>query len=90
MSIIVMLIIGGLVGWAAARMMGRDTGLLASIVIGIIGSFIGGFLSTLFTGSDQSALAFSWVGLFWSLIGAVILVAILNALTSRARHHHSM
>jgi uncharacterized membrane protein YeaQ/YmgE (transglycosylase-associated protein family) len=90
MSIIVMLIIGGLVGWAAARMMGRDSGLLASIAIGIIGSFIGGFISTLFTGSDQSVLAFSWVGLFWSLIGSIILVAILNALTSRARHHPSM
>lgn len=90
MSIIVMLVIGGLVGWAAARMMGRDSGFLASIAIGIIGSFIGGFISTLFTGSDQSVLAFSWVGLFWSLIGSIILVAILNALTSRSRRHHSV
>lgn len=88
MSIIVMLIIGGIVGWIAARLMGRDSGILASIVIGIIGSFIGGFISTLFTGSNQSYLAFSWVGFFWSLIGAIILVAVLNAVTSRSRHHH--
>lgn len=86
MSIIVWLVLGGIVGWLAARLMGREEGVFASIIIGIIGSFIGGFISRLFTGSDQSFLAFSWVGLFWSLIGAIILVAILNALSGR-RHH---
>jgi len=36
----------------------------------------------LFTGGDHAVLAFSWSGLFWSLIGAIILVAILNAFRS--------
>jgi uncharacterized membrane protein YeaQ/YmgE (transglycosylase-associated protein family) len=90
MSIIVFLIVGGLVGWAASRLLGRDEGLLASILIGIIGSFIGSFISMLFVGSDQSYLAFSWTGIFWSLIGAVILVAIMNAVTSRQHHHHGV
>lgn len=91
MSIIYMLIIGGVIGWIAARVMGRDTGILMSVVIGIVGSFIGGFLSALFTGSNQSVLAFSWSGVFWSLIGSIILVAIAGSVSSRARrHHHSM
>ena len=91
MSIIYMLIIGGVIGWIAARIMGRDSGILASVVIGIIGSFIGGFLSALFTGGNQSYLAFSWVGVFWSLIGSIILVAVVNSISSRSRrHHHSM
>ncbi len=87
MGIIVMLILGGLVGWAAASLMGRDTGILMSIIIGIIGAFIGGWISQLFTGADQSFLAFSWVGLFWAFIGSVVLVAIMNMVQ---RPHHSV
>ena len=86
MSIIVAIILGGIVGWIASRMMGREEGLFSSIIIGVIGSFIGSILSSLFTGSDRAFLAFSWMGLFWSLIGAIILVAIINAI-SRPRHH---
>ena len=85
MSIIVAIILGGLVGYIASRLMGRQEGILMSIIIGIVGSFIGGFVSNLITGSDKSFLAFSWMGLFWSLIGSVILVAILNALSHPKR-----
>ncbi len=86
MSIIVAIILGGLVGYIASRLMGRQEGILMSIIIGIIGSFIGGFASSLITGSDKSFLAFSWMGLFWSLVGSVILVAILNAISHSKRH----
>jgi len=83
MSIIVFLVLGALVGWAAAELMGRHEGLLASIVIGIVGSFIGSWISELFTGSDRSYLTLSWVGIFWSFIGAVVLVGILNMFSHR-------
>lgn len=85
MSIIVMIILGGIIGWLAAALMGRREGAIASIIIGIIGSFLGGFISRLFTGSDNAYLAFSWAGLFWSFIGAIILVAILNAVRKPRR-----
>jgi len=90
MSIIAMLILGGLVGWIAAAIMGRDEGVFASIAIGIVGSIIGGFVSMLFTGGDNAVLAFTWSGLFWSLVGAVILVAIMNAMQGSRRHHAGM
>jgi uncharacterized membrane protein YeaQ/YmgE (transglycosylase-associated protein family) len=86
MSILVAIILGGIVGWIAGKVMGRDEGVFASIVIGVIGAFIGGLISNLLTGSDRSALSFSWAGLFWSLIGAIILVGILNAFS---KSHHS-
>jgi uncharacterized membrane protein YeaQ/YmgE (transglycosylase-associated protein family) len=85
MSIIVAIILGALVGWIAARLLGRDEGVIASIIIGVVGSFIGSLISSGLTGSDRAFLAFSWMGLFWSLIGAVILVAVLN-MFSRPRH----
>jgi uncharacterized membrane protein YeaQ/YmgE (transglycosylase-associated protein family) len=86
MSIIVWLIVGGIVGWLASRLLGRHEGVVASIIIGIIGAFIGSLVSRLFTGTDKAFLAFSWSGFFWSLIGALILVAIMNAI-SRPRTH---
>ncbi|MCA9324964.1 GlsB/YeaQ/YmgE family stress response membrane protein [Candidatus Saccharibacteria bacterium] len=86
MGIIVAIILGGIVGALAARLMGRDTGIIMSIIIGVLGSFIGSWLSMLFTGSDRAFPAFSWVGLFWSFMGALILVFIVNMLS---RPHHT-
>ena len=86
MSILVAIILGGLVGYIASKIMGRHEGILMSVIIGIVGSFIGSFISSFFTGSDKSFLAFSMTGLIWSLIGSVVLVAILNAI-SRPRHN---
>ncbi len=81
MGIIIFLVMGAIVGWLAAAIMGRHEGLVGSIVIGIVGSLIGSIVSGIFVGSDQAYLAFSWTGFFWSLLGAVILVALLNAFT---------
>ena len=83
MGIIVFLVVGGIVGWLASQLMRRNEGLVASIVIGIVGSFIGGFVSRIATGSNQSYLGFSWTGFLWSLVGAIILVALLNIFTGR-------
>jgi uncharacterized membrane protein YeaQ/YmgE (transglycosylase-associated protein family) len=88
MSIIVMIILGGIIGYVASKLMGREEGIIMSVVIGIVGSFIGGFVSTLLTNANNSYLVFSWMGLFWSLVGSVILVAILNKFAS-PRHHHA-
>ena len=83
MSLIIALIIGGLIGWAAARLAGRDEGIIASIVIGIVGSIIGGLLAGLFGSSNHSFLTLTWSGVLWSFLGALILVAILNAVQYR-------
>lgn len=86
MTILTIIIVGAIVGWIAGKIMGRDEGILASILIGIVGSFIGSLISRAFTGSDRAYLAFSWSGFFWSLVGAIILVAIMNAMSSRSHH----
>lgn len=90
MTLLIAIVIGALVGWIASQIMGRSEGLAASIIIGIVGSFIGGLLSSVFTGTSQSSLGFSWTGIFWSLIGSIILVALLNAFTgwrTSTQHH---
>lgn len=79
------LIIIGLIAGAVARLLvpGRDPmGIGATIVLGIIGSFIGGFLwNALFVSGDQDG--FSPAGLVGSIIGAVIALLIYRAMSSR-------
>jgi hypothetical protein len=83
MGIIIWLIVGGIVGWLASIIMRRDgqQGIILNVVVGIVGAMIAGFLGG---GSINEAITF---GTFlWSLLGAVILLAIVNLFTrGRAR-----
>lgn len=83
MGIIIWLIVGGIVGWLASMIMRRDgqQGIILNVVVGIVGAMIAGFLGG---GSINEAIT---IGTFlWSLLGAVILLAIVNLFTrGRAR-----
>lgn len=81
MSIIIWLIVGGLVGWLASLIMRTDAqqGILLNVVVGIIGAFLGGFLlAPLFGGGTINQGDFSLSGLVVSLLGAIVLLAIVN------------
>jgi uncharacterized membrane protein YeaQ/YmgE (transglycosylase-associated protein family) len=89
MNIIIWLIVGGIIGWLASVIMKRDAqqGLILNIVVGIVGSFLGGFLLAPMLGSGTANTGdFSVVGLLASLGGAVILLLLVNLFTrGRAR-----
>lgn len=89
MGLIISLIIGGFIGWLAAKVAGRDEGVIGSVAIGLIGAVIGSVVSAAVSGMNQSYLTFSWVGIFWAFVGSVILVAILNAIQHKPRHPHT-
>ena len=71
---IIYLIVGGIIGWLASIVMRTDAqqGIILNIVVGIVGSFIGGVL---FGSSLSSGGLVGWIGAF---LGAVILLAIVN------------
>ena len=73
MGIIIWLVIGGVVGWLAGMIMRDNNGILLNIVVGIVGAAIAGFL---FGGSINDAITISTF--IYSLIGAIILLAIVN------------
>ncbi|MCR5885614.1 GlsB/YeaQ/YmgE family stress response membrane protein [Rhizobacter sp. J219] len=81
MNFIIWLIVGGLIGWVASMIMRTDAqqGIILNVVVGIVGAFLGGFLLAplLGTGTINSS-DFSIAGLGVSLLGAVILLAIVN------------
>lgn len=77
MGIIIWLIIGGIVGWLASLIMRTDAqqGILLNIVVGIVGAFLGGLL---FNRGNINEAPLSVTAFIVSLIGAVILLAIVN------------
>jgi uncharacterized membrane protein YeaQ/YmgE (transglycosylase-associated protein family) len=81
MNFIIWLLIGGVIGWIASMIMGTNgrQGLLLNIVVGIVGSFLGGWLlSGIFGSSTINQGNFSLSGLVVSLLGAVILLALVR------------
>jgi uncharacterized membrane protein YeaQ/YmgE (transglycosylase-associated protein family) len=81
MSIIVWLVVGGIIGWLASKIMRTDAqqGIFLNVVVGIIGAFIGGWLGGMLgVGGDINQGDFSLSGLLMSLVGAVVLLAIVN------------
>jgi len=75
MSLIVTLVIGGLVGWIASLFMKADgqMGILANVVVGIVGSFVGGVIANALGLGTTDPLG----GLVISIGGAVALIALL-------------
>ncbi|HBO60994.1 TPA: GlsB/YeaQ/YmgE family stress response membrane protein [Candidatus Berkelbacteria bacterium] len=84
MSWIITIIVGGLIGWIANGIYktGHMHGLLVDIVVGIVGSLLGKyvFYDLLGIGSAASSGSFSFFGIFWGVIGAIILISILRLL----------
>ena len=77
MGFIIWLIIGGVVGWLASLIMRTDAqqGILLNIVVGIVGAFIAGLI---FGGGNINQDPMDITNILVSLVGAVILLAIVN------------
>lgn len=81
MNIIVWLVVGGIIGWLASMVMKTNgqQGLFLNVVVGIIGSVLGGwFISPLVGVGTINQDNFSLPALVVSFFGAVILLAIVN------------
>lgn len=80
MNFIIWLVMGGIVGWLASLVMRTDgqQGILLNVVVGIVGAFLGGLLISplLGVGTINEGISIASMGV--SLLGAVILLAIIN------------
>lgn len=83
MSLIIAILLGALVGYLASRITGRSQGFIGDVIVGIVGAFLGNLVSYAIGGGKQAFLTFDLSGLLWSLGGAILLCAILNAIQSR-------
>jgi uncharacterized membrane protein YeaQ/YmgE (transglycosylase-associated protein family) len=82
MNIVIWLIVGGLIGWVASLLMRTDAqqGLILNVVVGVVGALLGGWLLAPLLGISTTINQndFSLPSLGLSLLGAVILLAIIN------------
>lgn len=80
-NLIVWVFVGGLLGWVASVIMrtDRQQGLFLNVVVGVVGAALAGwFLSPLIGSATINQGAFSLSALLVSLVGAVVLLAIVN------------
>jgi uncharacterized membrane protein YeaQ/YmgE (transglycosylase-associated protein family) len=77
MGFIVWLIVGGIIGWLASLIMRTDAqqGIILNIIVGIVGAVIAGLI---FGGGTINQDPLDLTSILWSLLGAVILLAIVN------------
>ncbi len=81
MNFIIWIVIGGILGWIASMIMRTNAqqGMFLNVVVGIIGALLGGWLlAPLFGTGTIHQTDFSLGSLVVSLLGAVILLAIVN------------
>jgi uncharacterized membrane protein YeaQ/YmgE (transglycosylase-associated protein family) len=76
LGIIIWLIVGGLVGWVASMIMRTNAqqGILLNVIVGIVGAFLAGLI----VGGGSINDAITLESVLWSLLGAVVLLAIVN------------
>lgn len=81
MNFIIWLIAGAFIGWIASMIMRTNSrqGLLLDIVVGVVGAFLGGLVLTpLFGVGTINQNDFSLPALLVSLVGAILLLAIVR------------
>jgi uncharacterized membrane protein YeaQ/YmgE (transglycosylase-associated protein family) len=87
MNLIVWLVVGGVIGWIASLIMKTDAqqGLFLNVVVGIVGALIGGWLLSPLVGAGTVNQGdFSLAGLLVSLVGAIVLLFVVNLIRRRA------
>lgn len=81
MGLIILIIVGGIIGWLASMVMRTDAqqGVFLNIVVGIVGAVLAGFLISPLLGSAPITSGDYDIGsLLISFLGAVVLLAIVN------------
>lgn len=82
-----LIVIGLIAGFIARALVPGDDSMsiVATIVLGIVGSFVGGFLADLLFRSDGDEAGLGPAGIIGSIIGAIIVLLIYNAVTGNKR-----
>ena len=78
MSVLVFLVIGVIAGWLASNLMkGGSAGLVGDLVLGVIGSFVGGYLVFPLIGLKATGFIGSTVV---ATVGAIVFIAVIRAI----------
>ena len=83
MAIVLFLLFGLVVGFIARAVMPgtQKMGLIATMILGVVGSFVGGFLVSLVT--DARVTDLNTAGMIGSVVGALVLLLVMGKLSNR-------
>lgn len=86
MGILLTIVLGGLAGWIASMIMNRDAnqGIVLNVVVGIVGAFLANLLLAPILGLEATLSTVSVEGFLVAVLGAVVLLAIVNLVTRRS------
>ena len=87
MSLIAWIVLGAIAGYLAGFLVKGDEGLgvIGHIVLGIVGALVGGFLASVLFGTQPIDGPLDLSSIVVSVIGAIIVVVVVNAVTGRTR-----
>jgi uncharacterized membrane protein YeaQ/YmgE (transglycosylase-associated protein family) len=84
MGILAWIVVGLVAGWLASVVMrGGGYGLIGDIIVGVVGALIGGFLAATLFNIPDAVNGINVTSIFVAFLGAVILIAILRAVSRR-------
>ena len=87
MSILAWILFGGLAGLAAGFLTGGGVDIILSIIVGIVGAVLGGFIMNQF--GEQGVTGWDWRSFGVAVGGAVLLLLILGVVRGGTRRRRS-
>ena len=86
-NVLLFLVVGGLIGWVASKIMGTDAqqGVLLNVVVGVVGALLAGYLISPLVGVGDITSGLSLGAVLVSLAGACLLLFVWNLVTGRRR-----
>ncbi len=86
MGLLAWIVVGLVAGFLASQVMkGRGSGLLGDLVLGVVGALLGGFLASTLLKMPNAVNGINVMSILVAFIGAVILIALLRAVSGRRR-----
>lgn len=88
LSIISWIIVGGIAGWIASMIMGRNAqmGLVANVLSGVVGAFVLGLIISLLPIGGEGGMPEAWSiwGFVAAIVGACLLIWVVSAIKGRS------
>ncbi len=86
MGLLAWIVVGLVAGFLASQVMkGRGSGLLGDLVLGVVGALLGGFLASVLLKMPDAVNGINVTSILVAFVGAVILIALLRAISGRRR-----